>query len=162
MKRYIAILALIVLALSQKTIACDCDSTGDFLAIAARAEMVALVKVTNYLNIKNRYGRETAAEMEIIEVYRGTETRKTITFWGSTGKDCRPLVSQLEVGKYYVIAFNKCYADGVETTNDYTTSICGIHWLVVDINSQHARGEVGENKKEIQLTVLKEKLKQNK
>ncbi len=98
MKQHITILALLVLTLTQKIIACECNSTGNFLTIAPTTGMVALVKVIKNLSIINRYGVQTAQELEIFQVYKGTETRDTISFWGSTGKDCRPLISDFIVG----------------------------------------------------------------
>ena len=104
-------------------------------------------------------------EVEIVEVYKGTETRKKLVVWGDNGILCRPYLSQFDTGKYYVIAFYKA-SDGSkghvhedERPTDYAISICGDYWLKVDTDKQKAFGIVTKKQSEIRLSELKAKLK---
>lgn len=160
------ILAIFLMTMEQVTFACDCESQGEFLKVAPKTEFVALVKVTKYLTFKEIYDRQTpmSMELEIINVFKGTETRKTITVWGDNGILCRPYLSQFDTGKYYVIAFNKG-SDGLkghvhkdEKTTDYSISICGDFWLKADIKKQVATGAVTDKQTQIKLADLKSKL----
>ena len=149
--RYIFIF---ILMLSHKAFACDCESLGAFLKVASETEFVALVKVTRYLTFKDIDGKRTpmSMEVEIIDIYKGKETRKTIIVWGDNGALCRPYLSRFNQGQYYVIAFYKC------KTDDYFISNCGDYWLNADIKKQIAIGSVTENQSQITLIDLKEKL----
>jgi len=167
MKKLSTIIALLILTISQKTIACDCNYAGNFLTVAPNANLVALVKVIKYLNFEDIYEKATpmSMEVEVIEIYKGFEERKIVTIWGDNGVLCRPYLSQFEIDKYYVIAFDKG-SDGTkgfshkdEKITDYSISNCGDYWLDVDIKSQSAIGVIGEKQNEITLVELKEKLK---
>ena len=101
-------------------------------------------------------------EVEIIDTYKGVESRKTVVVWGDPGNLCRPYLSQFKEGQYYVIAFNRNdeKEDHIfEKTNDYFISNCGTYWLNVDINLKKATGFITESHKEISLTDLKKKIK---
>jgi hypothetical protein len=161
------ILILFLLTIGQATFACDCGSQGDFLKVAPKTELVALVKITKYLTFKDIYEERTpmSMEAEIIEIYKGTETRKTIIVWGDNGILCRPYLSRFDEGKYYVIAFYKG-EDGLkghvhknEKTTDYFISVCGDYWLNVEMKKQIATGSVANKQTQIGLTDLKAKLK---
>ncbi|MBI3500432.1 MAG: hypothetical protein HY063_01445 [Bacteroidetes bacterium] len=119
--------------------------------------------MTKYLTYKDINGKQTpmSMEVEVIDIYKGQETRKTVTVWGDNGMLCRPYLSQFETTKYYVIAFYKCSDGGHQNPKDtdYSISNCGDYWLNADMKSQYATGVVGEKKKEILLATLKEKLK---
>jgi hypothetical protein len=166
MKRLPILLTVLFLALVQITFACECDSQGEFLTVAPKAPLVALVKVKKYLTFREIYDAKTpmSMEVEIIEVYKGTETRKTITVWGDNGILCRPYLSQFVAGKYYVIAFykgsdgSKGHVHKDEKTTDYVISICGDYWLQADIKTQIATGAVAEKQTQISFAELKEKL----
>jgi len=149
--------------LSHKAFACDCESLGAFLKVAPEAEFVALVKVTKYLTFKNIYGEQIPMSMkvEIIDIYKGKETRKSIIVWGDNGALCRPYLLEFNQGQYYVIAFYKCKNTSFfnkEKTDDYFISNCGDYWLNVDIGKQIAIGSIAENQNQITLIDLKEKL----
>ena len=137
--------------------------------MASETEIIALVKVTKYLTFKDIYGKQTpmSMEVEIIDVYKGKETRKTVIIWGDNGFLCRPYLSHFEQGEYYVIAFYKGsdgskteFAHKKERPTDYSISNCGEYWLKVDIEKQIAIGYLIERDTQIQikLTDLKEQL----
>ena len=39
-------------------------------------------------------------EVEIIEIYKGEETRKSVIVWGDIGNLCRPYLSAFKEGQY--------------------------------------------------------------
>ncbi len=149
-----------ILIYNQNAFACDCDYQGEFLTVAPKTELVALIKVTRYLsfNFKDVYGKlvPQAMEAEIITIYKGKETRQTIIVWGDNGAECRPYLSVFNVGGYYVIAFDKNSGDS--TTKDYYISNCGTYWLSVDKNLESASGAVSKIHDKIKLIDLKAKL----
>ena len=44
-------------------------------------------------------------EVEILDIYKGTEERKSVTVWGDPGHLCRPYLSTFKEGGNYIIAF---------------------------------------------------------
>ena len=161
------LLIIFLLTIGQNAGACSCFYQGEFLKVAPKTEFVALVNVTKYLELKNinRYETPMSMEVEIIDVYKGNETRKNITVWGDNGILCRPYLSQFKIGQHYVIAFfkgsdgSKGYVHKEEKPTDYAISICGTYWLTVDILKQIATGSVTDKKTKIKLKQLRAKLK---
>jgi hypothetical protein len=166
MRQFAIILTFFTLTFSIRILACDCDSQGEFLKVAPKTKLVALIKVSRYLTFKNIYDNPTpmSMEVEVIEVYKGQETRKTFTVWGDNGALCRPYLSRFAIDKYYVIAFDagsdqdEINANKAEKKTDYSISICGDYWLTVDINKQIATGSVTSGQSQISLADLKNKL----
>ena len=166
MKELKILLTIFLLTLGQTILACDCDSQGEFLTVAPKAKLVALVKVTKYLTFKEIYEEKTpmSMEVEIIEIYKGKETRKKVIVWGDIGNLCRPYLSKFDVGKFYVIAFDsgsdgtKGFAHKNEKITDYSISVCGDYWLNADIKKQIATGSVTNKINQISLVELKAKL----
>jgi len=154
MRYRIILLTFFILTISQKTLACDCNSEGEFLKVAPTSDFVSLIKVTKYLTFKDIEGTQTpmSMEVEIIDIYKGKETKKTVVVWGDNGIQCRPYLSRFKPGEYYVIAFFK------ESQVDYFISICGDYWLHADIKKQIANGVVTEKQNQIKLADLKAKL----
>ena len=148
MKRLIIILTLIFLTSTSQTFACDCDSQGHFLTVAPKSKLVALVKVNRYLTFKNIYDKPTpmSMEVEIVKVYYGQETRKTVTVWGDNGNLCRPYLSIFKTDNFYVIAFEQ---DSKENPSGYAISNCGDYWLTADNEKKIATGPVSEKQNEI-------------
>ncbi len=167
MKELKIILTIFLLTIGKTILACDCDSQGAFLKVAPNTKLVALVKVKKYLTFKDIYEVKTPMSMEvdIIEIYKGEETRKTVIVWGDFGNLCRPYLSRFKEGQNYVIAFNggsdgsKGFAHEKEKTTDYSISICGDYWLNVDLKKQIAMGSVATKQNEITLEKLKTILK---
>lgn len=156
------ILTLILLTVSSLTFACDCTSEGHFLTVAPKSKFVALVKVNSYLTFKNIYNKSVpmSMELEIVKVYYGKETRKTVIVWGDNGVLCRPYLNTFSIGKHYVIAFEqgsdstKTNANKDEKITDYAISNCGDYWLTVDIEKKIAIGAVSQNKRQITIDSL--------
>jgi hypothetical protein len=169
MKSIKLLLTIAILTFGQLTFACECGSQGDFLKVAGKTQFVALVKVTKFLTFKDIYKEKTpmSMEVEIIEIYKGKETRKKVTVWGDNGILCRPYLSKFELGKYYVIAFfkgsegTKGLANENEKVTDYSISICGEFWLNADKKNKFAESTTAEYKTRIKLKELKTKLNVN-
>jgi hypothetical protein len=155
MKRLTTILTIIFLTLTSLTFACDCESQGHFLTVSPKSKLVALVKVNSYLTFKNIYDKQTpmSMEVEIIKVYHGQETRKTVKVWGDNGKQCRPYLNIFKTDNYYVIAFEQ---DSKENPLDYAISNCGDYWLTADNEKKIATGSVSEKQNEITFSDLLE------
>jgi len=169
MRQFTLLLTFFALTTSLRTLACDCSSQGEFLKVAPKTKLVALIKVTRYLTFKDVYDEPTpmSMEVEVIDIYKGQETRKTITVWGDNGALCRPYLSRFDIGKYYVIAFDEgsdktaINANKDEKKTDYAISICGDYWLVADSEGKTAFGAVTNKMNQIQLSDLKKKLQAN-
>ncbi len=145
--------AVLLFVATHAAFACDCDYGGEFLRVARASEFVALVKMTRYLQFDSTFRRPMplSMEVEVIDVYKGKETRKKLTVWGDNGMLCRPYLSNFDAGKHYLIAFDKAY-DGSkgsvhknERPTDYEISNCGEYWLTADIGKQTATGEARRN-----------------
>lgn len=153
MKRLTTILTLFFLTLTSLTFACDCESQGNFLTVAPKSKLVALVKVNRYLTFKNIYDKQTpmSMEVEIIKTFHGQESRKTVTDWGDNGIQCRPYLSIFKKENYYVIAFDH---DSKENPLDYAISNCGDYWLTADNEKKIAIGPVSEKLNQITFSDL--------
>jgi hypothetical protein len=164
MKRFI--IAFYLLFTTPRLFACGCEYQGSFIKMSQRTPLVALIKVTRYLTFKDIYTEKTpmSMEVEIIEIYKGQETRKTATVWGDIGDLCRPYLSEFKEGKYYVIAFDRGnYGGGhpEEKDTDFSISICGAYWLAVDKQKSLVSGDIdSENRttSTIKLSELKSRL----
>ena len=150
----------------QTTFACDCNYEGNFLKMQKRTPLVALIKVTKYLTFDTIYNKiiPMSMEVELIDKYKGKETRKTFIVWGDNGILCRPYLSQFKEGIYYVIAFdtgNYSRSQKDEKDTDYSITNCGCYWLSVDITKQTATGDINSNDRApttIDLTQLKKEI----
>ena len=145
-RRFFALILIMALA-RPNAFACSCDYGGPFLKMAPRASLVALVKVTKFLAFKTIYDHKTpmSMEVEIIDIYKGAENRKTVTVWGDPGNLCRPYLDTFTEGQAYVIAFNPGSPGSGhenEKETDYSISICGAFWLVADLKSQTVSGDI--------------------
>ncbi len=147
--------------------ACDCAFEGPFLKMAQNYELVALVKISKYIRFKkltDGTNMPVTMQVEIIEKYKGAETRKEVTVFGDIGHFCRPYLSTFHEGSYYVIAFyfgDSTFGHIKEKASDYYISACGQYWLTVNKQLSLAKGEIDEKNKVISLVNLKRKLNQN-
>lgn len=164
------ILTFLLLTISELTLACDCDSQGEFLTVAPESELVALVQVNEYLTFKEIYDEKTPMSMqvEVISIFKGEESRKTFTVWGDNGALCRPYLSRFEIDKFYVIAFQKgedgseSFVHSNERPTDYSISICGDYWLTADNETKIATGAVSKTQNSIGFGSLWEHFKGDK
>jgi hypothetical protein len=148
MIRSILCTALLLMLIQSTVWACSCNYAGPFLKVTEKTGFVALVKVSKYLTFKDLPGVGTkipmSMEVEIIDIYKGRESRKTIAVWGDIGNLCRPYLSAFKENEYYVIAFQPGGLRGHpdEKQTDYTISSCGANWLNVDYTKMTATGDI--------------------
>lgn len=162
MRRLVVLLTIIILNVHVAS-ACDCLSSGNFLTVASRSDLVTLVRITKYLSFKQIDGVDIpmSMEVEILKIFKGHKVRKKITVWGDNGFLCRPYLSDFVLGDYYVIAFYKSsdnltdYKQVGENKTDYFISICGDYWLKADIKRGYAFGSVTDSQTQIKLTDIK-------
>ena len=88
MKHFFAIILSFIF--TGTGIACDCNWAGDFLTAGVKQNLVVKVKIIGHH--KHHQDINEKMTVEIIEKYKGKETRKTITVWGDNGMECRPYV----------------------------------------------------------------------
>ncbi|HLP11651.1 MAG TPA: hypothetical protein VK177_06920 [Flavobacteriales bacterium] len=128
MKLRIHIAALIFCA--AFFICCECDWKGNFITVAPEAPVVVKAKVLGFFK-KNSppadkdVDIDVKMEVEIMNVFKGKETRKKIMIWGDNGMQCRPYVSAFKKDAVYYIAMNKM------NDVDYYISVCGEYYLKV-------------------------------
>lgn len=114
---------------------------------SSNSSFVAVVKVKKFLTFKDVYFEESSThlpismEVEVVEICKGKENRKTLIVWGSPGHLCRQYLSVFREGNFYVIAF----LPAPETKNDYTLSSCGTNFLAVDNDQSLVTGDIGIN-----------------
>jgi len=118
-------LTIIFILFSTVSFACSCDWGGNFIRTAKNADLIILAKVTlhNFHLVKNgktfssmedavvetfksEYDNDTnfyeSIDLEIIEIIKGSEKRKTIRVFASDGADCRSGVRGFETGQIYL------------------------------------------------------------
>lgn len=166
MTRLILGLILLFFTTTKSAVACSCGDNGEFMTVAPKSSLVALVQVTKYLTFSNIYGSQTPMSMEvqIVDIYKGNEERKIITVWGDNGILCRPYLGRFDTTKYYVIAFQQgssTRGHQNEKETDYAISICGTYWLTADITNNTASGSVSADLSIIKLSDLKQQIHHN-
>ena len=151
-----------------QAMACSCECAGDcsFSAISDNSDFVALVRVISYddyLDVEIPGHNEKipySMTVEIIKKYKGAESRKIIKIWGDNGAECRPYISNFNIGAYYLIAPNPL-GDKLEeeNTTDYDFFSCNTDYLKVDMDKQKAFGKFTRTKTTIRLKKFEKKLK---
>ncbi|MBC7946731.1 MAG: hypothetical protein H7Y42_02545 [Chitinophagaceae bacterium] len=146
---------------------CSCNDMGPFLTVSNNAPVIALVKVNRFLTTKqmNIGEGETAIplsmEVEIVDIYKGSEERKRVTVWGDNGILCRPYLTSFTKEEFFVIALSKVgtgRGHGDEKLTDYFINGCGTYWLKTDKAIKLATGRISESKNEMTLGELKERV----
>ncbi len=122
-------LIILILACSKTLWPCSCERWGTFLDMAKSSELVVRAKVLKYSILDIDNNEYKTMDIEIMEIYKGQEIKKTIRVLGGDGATCRPSVYQFVIGNTYIIAFYRV-KEGDEQ-NDYFSSICGEYSLKV-------------------------------
>ena len=157
-----------MMLISFNTFACDCYCDGDcsFSQITNELEFVALVKVVEYSEYLDYeisgYDNKMPFSMtvEIIKKYKGSESRKKIKIWGDDGAQCRPYISEFEVGECYLIAPSPILDDTrLGKKGDFDFFSCWTDYLIVDFDKGLAFGEYSKDKSEISLKIFESELK---
>ncbi|MEG8948159.1 T9SS type A sorting domain-containing protein [Rosettibacter firmus] len=134
MKKILVILGILLsISLIEKVYACSCEWYGPFLKVAKGADLVALVKIKSYGSFSG--DMPMSMEVEIIELLKGDDTRKTVKVWGDTGLLCRPYLRRFQSDSIWVLALFKSsegyFRHPDEREGDYNISICGEYYLKI-------------------------------
>ncbi|MEM6803368.1 MAG: hypothetical protein AAF696_18315 [Bacteroidota bacterium] len=152
------ILAIFLFPVADDKPSCSCKWQGSFLDVSQNSSFVALVRVKRHTSFKKLYDNRTPMSMEVdvLEVLKGRERRKTVKVWGDNGDLCRPYLSDFPKGSTWVIAFDKgstTRGHDDERSIDYSISICGEYWMPVErgrvkgvIEGKYEYRKVGEGK----------------
>lgn len=120
-------LILTLLIFSNELVnACSCDWLGNFFNATEESELVVKVKVVEKLLGSSGFNEKM--KVEIIETFKGTEERTTITILGDDGVECRPFIDYFDVGDI-------CYLALLNYQDDYELFICGEFYLKL-VNDQ--------------------------
>ena len=144
-------------------IACSCSRSWNdsFSKTAKYSEFVALVKVISFDSFLEREFSDDEEKIpysmtvEIIEQYKGKESRKRITIYGDDGMMCRPYLTDFEINGYYLISPNPL-DNSVNTEYDFFA--CRTEYLEVNIDSNEAYGNYSLIRNKIDLDNFESKL----
>ncbi len=152
----------------SQSFACDCECVGDctFSSISNSSEFVALVKIISFDafledDILGCDGKMPyAMTVEIVEKFKGEETRIRIKIWGDNGVLCRPYLNLFEIGGHYLIAPKQLgdYKLPGESATDYHFYSCNTDYLKVNLSQNKALGEYSKEQSEIDLAIFEKKL----
>jgi hypothetical protein len=154
MRAYIKSLFLLLFIIGVNvtdSFSCDCLWGGSFMKVTKETPFVALVKVTEYSVFRQSRSFTVvpiAMAVEVIDIYRGSETRKRVLVWGNGGSQCKADISGFKVGQYYVIGFfsvDKGYTHMCEEDTDYSINGCGSYWLKVSLKAKNAIGDINSD-----------------
>lgn len=135
---------LAILGLPKSALACSCMWAGPFSKVALGKELIVLGEVLSHY--------KNSMEVQIIEVVKGTEERKTIRIWGDNGALCRPYVAHFPIGTRWLLAVFPLPEKTGETRppwqgfasppgrREYAISVCGDFWL--EVRDRRAVGRV--------------------
>jgi hypothetical protein len=177
-------LTLFSLLFSSIIFACDCEYGGNFLKASASSETIVKARIIEHIyHTKNgkrftdyeEYFAETmenefddfydtgeSIKIEVLELIRGTETRKTIEIFNTDGADCRAEISGFEKDKIYIISIyqpkRKYSKLPNETDSDYAIGACSENWLEYLIDKNEVKGYITGKKRRIKKTYSYEKL----
>ena len=134
----LAVALLVNLTLPGGAVACSCVWGGPFSKVALHKAVVILGEVLSY--------HKNSMEVQVIEVIKGTEDRKTIRIWGDNGALCRPYVTHFPIGTMWLFAISalptKTVSEQLKSgseegfisssgNKEYAISVCGEFWLKV-------------------------------
>jgi len=154
---------LVNLTLPSGAVACRCLWGGPFSKVALHKEVIILGELLSYY--------KNSMDVQVIEVIKGTEDRKTIRIWGDNGALCRPYVSGFPTGTTWLFAVSALPTktvgeqlrfsseEGFISSSDnkeYAISICGEFWLKVRHEEAIGRITVDHHSKLMERVPLKE------
>jgi len=143
---------LLLLALAvrpESVLACSCLDSGPFSKVAPGADLVVVGEVVSH--------HENSMQVEVVQVLKGEETRKRLTFWGDNGMQCRPYVSQFPEKTRWVFAVSlhkgaqgdlsnleKPLPEWAAKPPFYVISVCGSYWL--EVRGEDAYGRINRER----------------
>ena len=134
----LAVALLVNLSFPSGAVACSCLWNGPFSKVALHKEVIILGEVLSY--------HKNSMDVQVIEVIKGTEDRKTIRIWGDNGALCRPYVTHFPIGTTWLLAISalptKTVGEQLQSgseegfisspaNKEYAISVCGEFWLKV-------------------------------
>ena len=119
-RAWLVVALLALLATPGAALACSCSWGGPFTKMVLGTDLIVLAEVQSYYR--------HSMDVTIVEVLKGTETRRVIRVWGDDGALCRPYVSAFPRGTRWTLALKRLREP---TAQDYVISICGDFWLEV-------------------------------
>ncbi len=160
MKQIIFLISLATL-FYIKLNACTCIWGGPFLKIIKTPDLILQIKVADHFG--NVRGNTTGMEAQILNIYKGNETRERILIWGNDGILCRPSISSYNfpVDDTFIVAIYRS-EDGRgakgETSEHYYLSVCGEFYLSLIHNKVSGFIDNDNNRQVMDLSVFEEKL----
>ncbi|RZK11658.1 MAG: hypothetical protein EOO43_19205 [Flavobacterium sp.] len=149
---------IIICTFATNSYACDCEYEGSFFKVFNHNSFVARVKVVKFLSYKDIYGEQIPMSMrvDIIEIYKGTEQRRSVVVWGDPGNLCRPYLNRFKKNQYYIISFSPAGKDENEKLTDYSIGNCGEYWLDFDLKKSTVSGNINSKSRIRQTFSIKE------
>jgi hypothetical protein len=159
----LAVAFLVNLSFPSGAVACSCVWGGPFSKVALHKAVIILGEVLSY--------HKNSMDVQIIEVIRGTEDRKTIRIWGDNGALCRPYVTHFPIGTTWLLAISalptKTVSEQLKSgseegfisspaNKEYAISVCGELWLKVSHEEAVGRITVDHHSKLMERVPLKE------
>ena len=100
-----------------------------FVTAASSADLIVRVQVVDHVGRRHTKRRiPEAMRVAVLDVYRGTETRRTLRVRGDTGALCRPYVVDFPRGTEWVLALSRAS----EKHGEYALFSCNENWLPID------------------------------
>lgn len=161
MKQTLLIISFLIIS-ACNVFSCSCFGAWNdsFRLTAKTSEFVALIKVLSFDHYleDNIYREKTPYSMtvEIIEKYKGVESRKLIRIWGDNGILCRPYLTEFKINGYYLAA--PIPIDNT-TNTDYEFFACRTDYLTADISKNKAYGNYSLIRKQIDIATFERKLR---
>jgi hypothetical protein len=119
----IALGFLLSIAAVLPAFACSCGSGGPFLAVAQNSDLIVYGKVVSH--------EAHGMDFEVLESYKGFDSRQVIRIWGDNGAQCRPYISKFPVGTQWLLALSPVRENRERSQPDYAISSCGEFALAV-------------------------------
>ncbi len=111
--------------------ACDCYYFGGFAYSNQLSDLVVYGRVIEYdcIGTYSAPNNPYSMKFEIIEKFRGIESRDTIVIWGDYGADCRPYISHFKPNTEWVLGLDNYKS---KNGNDYEISNCGEFFVPIE------------------------------
>jgi len=164
LERAVLVVTLLVnLSFPSGAVACSCVWGGPFSKVALHKAVIILGEVLSY--------HKNSMDVQVIEVIKGTEDRKTIRIWGDDGALCRPYVSLFPIGTTWLFAISalptKTVGEQLRLSSEegfisssgnkeYAISVCGEFWLKVRHEEAVGRITVDHQSKLMERVPLKD------